>query len=73
VAAAWIGFASGLIAAGISVFLAVRQTRMDEGLVQLQSSVDAELERVKAELAPELHRRQAMIDRELNAEDVLTR
>jgi hypothetical protein len=71
--AAWIGFASGIIAAAVSVWVAIHQARTDERMVQLKSSVDTELEHVKATLAAELHRTEALIDRELNAEDVLTR
>lgn len=61
-AAAWIGFAGGLVAAVISAVVAVRQSRMDERLARLNHDLDVEI-----------HRRTAMIDRELLAEDVLAR
>lgn len=60
--AAWIGLAGGLVAALLSTFVAVRQSRMDERLARVQLDVDAEL-----------HRRTALLDRELRAEEVLTR
>jgi hypothetical protein len=61
-AVAWIGFAGGIIAAVISALVALRQARMDERLARL--NVDFETEK---------HRRAAMIDRGLAAEDVLSR
>jgi hypothetical protein len=42
-AAAWIGFASGLIAAAVSAFIAVRQSRMAERLARLNRDLDREL------------------------------
>ena len=60
--AAWIGFAGGLVAAVISAIVAVRQTRMAERLAQLNHDLDTEV-----------HRRTALIDRDLVAGDVLTR
>jgi hypothetical protein len=62
VAAAWIGFAGGLVGAVISATVAVRQTRMAERLAQLNHDLDTEV-----------HRRTAIIDRDLVAADVLTR
>jgi hypothetical protein len=62
VAAAWIGFAGGVVAAVISALVAIRQSRADDRLARLNHDLDAEI-----------HRRTAIIDRELNAEDVLTR
>jgi len=61
-AAAWIGFASGIVAAVISAIVAIRQTRMAERLAQINHDLDTEV-----------HRRTALIDRDLLAEDVLTR
>ncbi len=61
-AAAWIGFAGGLIAAVISAAVAVRQSRMNDRLARLN-----------ADLQAEVHRRTAIIDRDLQAEEVLTR
>jgi hypothetical protein len=62
----WITFAAAvtaaLIAAIVSVIVAIRQAREHE-----------ELERVRRDLDAELHRREAVIDRELAAEDVLAR
>ena len=62
VAAAWIGFAGGVVAAVISVLVAIRQSRMDERLARLNHDLDAEV-----------HRRTAIIDRDLRAEEVLAR
>jgi hypothetical protein len=62
VAAAWIGFAGGLIAAMISAVVAVRQSRMDQRLTQLNHDLDVEV-----------HRREAIIDRDIAAEAVLAR
>jgi len=59
---AWIGFAGGVIAALLSAFVAIRQSRMAERLARLNSDLEAEV-----------HRRTALIDRELDAEKVLTR
>jgi hypothetical protein len=59
---AWIGFAGGIVAAAISAYVAIRQSRMDERLTRLNHDLDAEL-----------HRRDALFDRGLAAEDVLTR
>ncbi|MGB2710650.1 MAG: hypothetical protein WBC33_03975 [Conexibacter sp.] len=61
-AAAWIGFGGGIAAALLSVLVAVRQSRMDERLA-----------RVKLDLDAELHRRAALLDRDMRAEQVLTR
>ena len=61
-AAAWIGFATGLMAAVISALVALRQSRLAERLAQLNSDLQAEV-----------HRRTAIIDRDLRAEEVLTR
>jgi hypothetical protein len=61
-AATWIGFASGIIAALLSAFVAIRQSRMAERLARLNHELDAEV-----------HRRAQLLDRELRAEEVLTR
>jgi hypothetical protein len=61
-APAWIGFASGLIATFVAVVLAVRQSRTDERLARLNSDLEAQT-----------HQRTALIDRDLRAEEVLTR
>ena len=58
----WIGFAGGVVAAVISALVAIRQSRMDERLARLNHDLDAEV-----------HRRTAIIDRDLRAEEVLTR
>ena len=71
--AAWIGLASGIIAATVSVFVAIRQSRADEKLELLKATLGTELEKVKSELAVEIHQREALIDRDLRAEDVLAR
>jgi hypothetical protein len=59
---AWIGFAGGVLAILVSVVVAIRQSRVEE-----------RLERVRSDLATEQHRREALIDRDLRAEDVLAR
>ena len=61
-AAAWIGFAGGIVAAVVSAVVAYRQSRMAERLARLNHELDAEV-----------HRRAAIIDRDLRAEEVLTR
>jgi hypothetical protein len=60
--AGWIGLASGIVAALISAVVALRQARLAERLTRLNHDLDAEA-----------HRRTALIDRDLQAEDVLTR
>jgi hypothetical protein len=70
-AAAWIGLASGVVAAAISVFIAIRQMRADERLEHLKSDLARDLETMKTDLAAELHEREAIIDRDLRAADVL--
>jgi hypothetical protein len=70
---AWIGFASGIVAAIVSVYVALRQARSDERLESLKSDFAVQLEQVKTDLATELHRREALIDRDMRAEDVLAR
>jgi hypothetical protein len=62
VAVAWIGFAGGVFAALLSALVAVRQSRMDERLLRLGHELDAEQQR-----------RAALFDRDLEAEEVLTR
>lgn len=59
---AWIGFAGAVIAALISGGVALRQARTDERVARLN-----------ADLETEVHRRTALIDRELSAEAVLAR
>lgn len=61
-APAWIGFAGGVIATLVSAFVALRQSRMAERLARLNHELDAEVSR-----------RAAMLDRDLRAEEVLTR
>jgi len=61
-AEAWIGFSGGLIAAFVSAVLAVRQSRMAERLARLNNDLETEV-----------HRRTALLDRDLRAEEVLTR
>jgi hypothetical protein len=60
--AAWIGFAGGVLATLVSAFVAWRQSRLDERLARLNH-----------ELEMEQNRRAALFDRELRAEEVLTR
>jgi hypothetical protein len=59
---AWIGFAGGVIAALVSAFVALRQSRMSERLTLLSHELDAEV-----------NRQAALFDRELRAEEVLAR
>ena len=61
-AAAWIGFAGGVLAAIISAIVAVRQRRSDERLAQLN-----------ADLETAVHERNALIDQRITAEAVLAR
>jgi hypothetical protein len=60
--AAWIGFAGGVLATIVSAFVALRQSRLDERLARLNH-----------ELEMEQNRRAALFDRDLRAEEVLTR
>lgn len=60
--AAWIGFAGGIVATVVSAAVALRQQRMSRRLAQLQLDLDTEL-----------HRRTAAIDRDMRAEELLTR
>jgi hypothetical protein len=62
VAVAWIGFAGGVVAALVSALVAIRQSRTEERLVRLRSELEAEQQRTAA-----------LLDRELRAEEVLTR
>jgi hypothetical protein len=59
---AWIGFAGGVFAVLVSVAVAFRQSRVEE-----------RLERVRSDLATEQHRREALIDRDMLADEVLGR
>ncbi|MDP8909325.1 MAG: hypothetical protein M3N47_09480, partial [Chloroflexota bacterium] len=59
---AWIGFAGGAIAVIVSALVALRQARVEERLARLNSDLETEV-----------HRRSALFDRELQAEEVLTR
>jgi hypothetical protein len=61
-AVAWIGLGGAIAAALVSGFVALRQSQMAERLARVQS-----------DLATEQHKREAMIDRSLVAEDVLKR
>jgi hypothetical protein len=73
VAVAWIGFAGAVMAAILSAWVAVRQSRANERLTQLNHSLDEQMTRLNHDLDAELHRREAMIDQAMNAEDVLSR
>jgi hypothetical protein len=61
-APAWIGFAGGIAAVVVSALVAVRQSRMDERLARVNHQLDVELARATA-----------LVDRDLRAEEVLTR
>lgn len=61
-AVAWIGFAGAVVAAVVSALVAVRQSRTDERLARLSHELDVEVDR-----------RKALFERQLHAEDVLTR
>jgi hypothetical protein len=45
VAAAWIGFAGGVVAAVISALVAIRQSRLDERMARLKVDLDEEVHR----------------------------
>src|SRR4051794_13649562 len=61
-AIAWIGLAGGLIATVLSTLVALRQARVDERLARLKGDLDAEG-----------HARAVQLDRDVRAEDTLTR
>jgi hypothetical protein len=61
-AVAWIGFAGGVLAALVSALVALQQSRMSERLTRLSHELDVEV-----------NRRAALFDRNLRAEEVLTR
>lgn len=58
----WIGFSGGIIAAIVSALVALRQQRLAVRLARLNSDLETEK-----------HRREALFDRDLQAEEVLTR
>jgi hypothetical protein len=62
VAEGWIGVGTGVLAALVSLYVAHRQRASEVRLARLDHELDVEL-----------HRREALIDRGLVAEDVLTR
>jgi hypothetical protein len=81
---AWIGFAGGVIGTVSSAAIAVRQTRasarlaqlngdLQKELARLESQLQADLARLNNELETERHERIALLDRDLRAEDVLTK
>lgn len=72
-AAAWIGLAGAVVAAALSTWVAVRQSRADERLTELNHSLGEDMARLNHNLDVELHRRTALIDQQMNAEDVLSR
>ena len=61
-AVAWIAFAGGVIAALVSAVVALRQSQMAERLARVSHDLDVEKDR-----------RAALLDRDLRAEEVLTR
>ena len=65
-AEAWIGFAGGVVAALVSGVVAFRQSRQD-------ARVQADMARLNSELQAEVQARGAMMERDLRAEEVLTR
>jgi len=65
-APAWIGFAGGIIAAGVSATVAVRQARSS-------GELQADLARLNSELQAEVQARTALLERDLRAEEVLAR
>jgi uncharacterized protein (DUF2267 family) len=77
-AVAWIGFAGAVIAAIIGGAVAWRQTtssqrqaEMTDKLERSQAEMHKELARLQSELELEQHKREALFDRSLHAEDVL--
>jgi plasmid maintenance system antidote protein VapI len=78
VAVAWIGFAGAVIAALISgavawrqASLAQRQADMADRLARAQAETQQQLARLQSELQIEQHKREALFERDLRAEDVL--
>lgn len=77
-AVAWIGFAGAVIAALISgavawrqASLAQRQADMADRLARAQAETQQQLARLQSELQIEQHKREALFERDLRAEDVL--
>jgi hypothetical protein len=80
IAVAWIGFAGAVIAALIGgavawrqAVLSQRQAEMSDRLARSQAETQQELARLQSDLKAEQHRRDALFDRGLHAEDVLAR
>ena len=70
---AWVSAIGGIGATLASVGVALRQTREAKRLAVLNSSLAAEAARLNSALESERDERKALMDRKLNAEDVLTR
>lgn len=70
---AWVSAIGGIGATLASAAIAVRQTREARRLAVLNGSLAAATERLKSDLTSERDERKAMMDRKLNAEDVLAR
>jgi hypothetical protein len=78
IAVAWISFAGAVIAALIGgtvawrqAVLSQRQAEMADRMVRSQAETQRELARLQSDLQAEQHKRDALFDRSLNAEDVL--
>ena len=78
IAVAWIGFAGAVIAALIGgtvawrqAGLSQRQAEMADRLARSQADTQRELAQLHSDLEAEQHRRDALFDRGLHAEDVL--
>jgi len=70
---ALLGLLVGLVPTAASIAVAVRQTRETRKLATLNSDLGSRAERLKSDLDVERQERKALLDRRLNAEDLLTR
>jgi hypothetical protein len=71
--AAWIGFVGGVIATLASAAIAVRRSLEARRLARLNGQLERELAQLNSDLEIERQERAALLERQLNAEDVLTR
>jgi hypothetical protein len=73
VSATWIGFAGGVIATLASAAIAVRQSLEAKRVARLNGQLQRDLALLNSDLEIERQERAALLERQLNAEDVLTR
>jgi hypothetical protein len=71
--AAWIGFVGGVIATLASIAVAVRQSLEARRLAGLNGQLQRDLAQLDSDLEIERQERAALLERQLNAEDVLMR